>query len=339
MFCVLLNLSGCSGKQEIDPYLRSLGLDYIEKELIEVADLNQFGVLMVNEFAVYEDDWIAFRGQRDQYFVSLLNIRTGQEIPLLRKGRGPGEFSSPIGFDAKPQSLLVSDSSSHTIVSVDIPESIAAGCAVLDTVLQWKDVPYMVRPHYLSSGFFVTSGINPNNPEWFTLRDGNGQMLSGVPAPFSDDIKSMDMSALASFVGSTIFTSETTGDRFCAAMVSAAALSFSVTENGLLQEICRIEAIPPRTVTINSGGKIQKTSKRYFASICSDKRGVYLLYSGELLGQTPYSEEAKYMVMYDWDGCPRSYYKLSTYVRYMTVWDGHVFFVTNNPTTKLLTIK
>lgn len=335
-FIFLLCLLGCSGLQDNDPYLRSLGLDSISLEPLEAVDLDQYGFISCNEFAVFENDWMAIWCPRDQYFVSLLNFRTGQEIPLLRRGRGPGEFANPTGFDAKTRSLLMSDSSSHTIVSVDIPQSIAAGRAMMDTVLQWKDVPYMVRPHCLSNGYFVASGINPSTPEWFTLRDSEGNVLSGLPAPFPEEIKSMNMSALASFVGSTIFTSSPSGDLVCAAMVPAAALSFSSVVNGSLRETIRIEADPLRSTTIKWNGTPSKTLKRNFVSVRSDSRNVYLLYSGEFVGQSDTSDECNRFIIYNWAGTPVHSFILSHRIGSMDVRNGKIYGISIYPSIRLL---
>lgn len=327
-------ISSCSRPGSGDSYIDSLGLDEIVIEPAQSINLEDWNILKVNSFAVF-GDWVAIRGGDKRYAVSLLNLQTGENFGLAWRGRGPGEFVNPIGFDRKDSTLIIYDAASKVMVSIDIHKSSEKRIPVYDTLLiASPPVPPILKPHRLKSGMYITSAFSEEDHAWYGLRDSTGYLVASVLAPNFEPLQNMDANHYLSFVASSLYTSHPSGKKVCVASLMSAAISFSGIEENDLKEYHREEYNPPQIKNTASGTRMEGFTDG-FEGLQSNDKYVYALYSGKkvenLKDDIAQARDCDYLIVYDWDADPVYLFRLQIPAYSISLSGDKLYALSNNP--------
>lgn len=332
LLAILVIVSACGSGTFNDSYLNSLR---IKADELVAADSVSFDDLIVqpSKLVIIDDDWVLMSLRRSDNHLLFLNTKTGDYFPALRKGRGPGEIVQGNSLQRIGEYGLYYDLDRATCLRIDLKGSVRSHNILFDTLCVF---PTSSRPVFLTQcgDGFISGNITDGNV-WYSYYDKSGEILSSIKALEFDNLSSVPVNNI-SFMISSMFTSSPDGDMVCVANVTSPSLSFSKNENGKLTEYKRI-SFPPKGIV---KGRMTPEHMSAFNGITSDKKFVYVIYSGNKVdGKQIPADCCRHLIIYDWGGNVRKHYILEKGISALSLMNGRIWGLSTYPYNQLFSYK
>ena len=334
--CLLISAMiflGCSPNGG-DEYLDSLKLPEVQLSPLSVIDLDELGITSPGRIAK-QGEYIAISQDKGDFVLNLMKLGTCEILPLIRKGRGPGEALRCSSLQNEGDRVIFYDSGSAVCVSIDCEKSFRNGVASMDTIARFNRDG--VRPYFMAKAgdYFISANVTDPG-SWYCCFTESGTTHRGIGLPRFESITQADPDFRTSLSLSSVFASNGAGDKVCAANVATSAISFSALRGGMLEEYRRYEYNPPEVICKDGYTVFSDRSRDSFHSIASDDSSIFLLYSGNrMFGDELPGSECIHLVEYGWDGLLKRYFRLSHPVSSICLDDGRLYAVSNYKTLQM----
>lgn len=272
----------------------------------KIIDLEEFNILKPG-LVIQKDDSYMIWDLNNENIFHLVNFDSKKVRKGVRKGIGPDEIVSVMGFQLKEDRFIVYDGDTKKINHIYISSDTAL---VLKEIEEIKYDKLLAVTDYQGSHIVATGLLED---AWFISLKENGEIISKVDFPDFEETHNTTGIEMSMLYLSTHFVHKPDKKKLVAATAYLGLLSFLDCIDGSLQEYKQNKYYGPEFSSPQKDYIAwSKDGLIAFCGLDCDDEYVYALYSGRTLTEHGMeSHHCEHLLVYDWNGNPIKHYILN----------------------------